>query len=63
MKLNENQLKQLADFASNLSLVFFATAIAPIFTDPQNMNLLIIIVGFSLSLVSLFASMVLLRKL
>lgn len=31
-KLNRLQLKQLADFTSNLSLVFFATVVGPLFS-------------------------------
>lgn len=31
VRLNDDQLKQLAEFASNLGLVLFATVIAPVF--------------------------------
>jgi hypothetical protein len=63
MKIRDGQLTQIADFTSNLSLVFFATVITPIFADIQEMNLLITVEGLSLSLVSLFVSMILLRKI
>lgn len=33
--LNDNQLKQLAEFTSNLGLVFFVTVITPIVTVDQ----------------------------
>lgn len=62
MKLNRNQLKQLSGFTSDLSIVFFATVITPVFADPKSMNPLIIVSGLTLSLGSLFISMVLLKS-
>lgn len=35
---NKDQLKQLADFTSNLSLVFLATVFTPVFSTVEAVN-------------------------
>jgi hypothetical protein len=61
-KLNDNQLKQLADFTSNLSLVFFTTVIAPVFSEIDRVNPLMIVLGIGLTVSCILASMQMLNK-
>ena len=61
-KLNDNQLKQLADFTSNLGLVFFATAITPVFSEFDKVNPFMIVLGIALTISCLVGSMRLLNK-
>ena len=61
-KLNDNQLKQLADFVSNLGLVFIAVSITPLFSDIDRVNIFTVVLGVVASIVSLVGSMSLLKK-
>lgn len=48
VKLNDEQLKQLAQFSSNLSIVFFATAVGPIFSvDVVDPFMIVLGIGFT----------------
>ena len=60
-RLNSDQLKQLADFTSNLSLVFFTSVIAPTFSEVDNVNPFMIILGIALTFSALIISMFLLK--
>ena len=62
LKLNDNQLKQLADFVSNLGLVFIAVSITPLFSDIDRVNIFTVVLGVVASIVSLVGSMSLLKK-
>ena len=61
MKLTENQLKQLADFTSNLSLVFFASVLTPLFSNVDSINIFNVLWGTALGLLSIFSSLIILR--
>ena len=62
-ELNGFQLKQLADFCSNLSLIFIATTvIAPIFADPYTIDLYTLTWGLALSGAFLLSSMLILKN-
>lgn len=60
-RLNKNQLKQLAEFTSNLSLVFFATAAAPIFSQVERINVYMVLSGIALSIGCLLMSLIILE--
>lgn len=63
LELNDAQIKQLADFSSNLSLIFIAaTVIAPVFAGAEDTNLLAIILGLALSAAFLILSMWILKE-
>lgn len=59
--LNKNQLNQLSGFASDLSIVFFATVIAPIFASPQNVSYLMTATGLAVALAFIIMSMIILK--
>lgn len=61
MKLNDTQLKQLADFTSNLSLVFFASVLTPMFSDVDRINIINVALGVVLGLLSILSSLFILR--
>jgi len=61
-KLNDDQLKQLADFMSNLGLVFIAVSITPLFSDIDKFNIFSVILGLVASIISLIVSLSLLKK-
>lgn len=61
IKLNNDQLKQLADFVSNLGLVFAASIITPLFSkNVDKIDLLSVVLGLLSSLTSLFLSLTIL---
>ena len=62
IRLNNDQLKQLAEFTSNLSLVFIATVITPLFSKIDAISLPIVLLGLIAALISLRLSMWLLRQ-
>lgn len=61
MELNDVQLKQLAEFTSNLSLVFAASIIAPFFSGVDTFDLLLVLLGLTASFISLGISLMILR--
>lgn len=61
VKLNEAQLKQLAEFTSSLSILFFGTVVGPIFVPVEQVSLYMVILGLVIALGSLGMSMLLLR--
>ena len=61
-KLNDNQLKQLADFTSNLGLVFFATAVTPVFSTIDNVNPFVITLGLGLTITCIIVSVLILKR-
>lgn len=61
VRFNYDQLKQLAEFISNLGLVLFATVIAPIF-NIENFNPIMIVSGLVLTGFCLFLSLLILRN-
>ena len=60
--LNDNQLRQLADFMSNLGLVFFAVSITPLFSGIDTFNIFGVILGLVASMFCLVGSMLLLKE-
>lgn len=60
-KFNNAQLKQLADFQSNLSLLFIAASFAIVFDSSQNVNFLLIFSGLALSAAFLILSLLTLK--
>lgn len=62
MKLKDSQLKQLADFTSNLSLVFLASVIAPIFSNVDTINLISVVLGLLGAVLSLIISLLLIKR-
>lgn len=61
-KLNRDQVKQLAEFSSNLGLVFAASVISPLFSN-RNIDMqdfLIVVLGLELTILSLVLSLFLL---
>lgn len=59
--LNDFQLDRLSEFTANLSLVFFASMVTPLFSGVDKMNLFIIVLGLVLSSGSLVVSLFLLK--
>lgn len=64
-KLTNDQLKQLADFESNLSIVFAAAIISPLFshTTIDSITLLQVVLGLGAAVASLCLSLTTLRLL
>ena len=62
VKLNENQLKQLAEFTSNLGLVFFATVVTPVAAGAGKINPFMITLGLILTILCLFLSLIIIRS-
>lgn len=60
-RLNDNQLKQLADFSSNLSILFLGSVVGPIFSPVENINSFMLLLGLVLTLLSLVVSIFLLK--
>ena len=60
-KLNKLQVERLSEFSANISLVFIASMIAPMFSDKIMLNFLSIIVGLVLAVLSLFISLALVK--
>ncbi len=61
-KFNKDQAKQLAEFTSNLGIVFFASVIAPLFTNIDSVNILSVLFGLGATGFSLTLSLLLLRR-
>ena len=61
-KLNDAQLRQLAEFTSNLSLVFLASVIAPLFSNIDSVNIFSVLLGLLAAVISLVISLFLVRK-
>lgn len=63
IRLNADQLKQFAEFMSNLGLAFFATAVGPpLFTPIDRIDPFMITLGLVLTLYCLIVSLFLLRE-
>lgn len=62
VRLNNDQLKQLAEFTSNLGLVFAGGVIVPIFQKIDTLNLFNVVLGLIAALLCLILSMQLIRK-
>lgn len=62
IKLNDDQLKQVAEFSSNLGLVVIATVITPAFSNIVNINSVMIISGLVIAGFCLFLSLFTLRN-
>lgn len=61
-KLNDNQLKQLAEFTANIGIVFVAVVISPLFSGTENVNIFNVLSGLGLAVVCLVTSLILLRR-
>ena len=60
-KLNNAQLKQLADSTSNLGVVLFATIVTPIFASIDKINPYMILSGLVLMVVTFILSLLILK--
>lgn len=47
MKLNNNQVKQLSEFCSNLSIIFFASVVTPFFSNIDRIDLVVVGLGLA----------------
>lgn len=61
-ELNDSQLKQLAEFLSNLSVVFVGSVIVPLFGGIDKINLIGVTLGLGLAVLSLLVSVYILRR-
>ena len=61
IQLNKLQVDRLSEFLANVSLVFFATMIAPLFAEGM-VNWLIIPIGSFLTIGFLIISLIILKK-
>jgi hypothetical protein len=61
IKFNKFQLDRLSEYISNISLIFFATIITPLFSGAV-VNYSIIPVGMSLSISFLVISLLIIKK-
>lgn len=59
--LNNQQLEQLSGIAGNISVLFFGTVLAPIFTEIDKVNPLMIVLGSTLAVAFLLESLLLLK--
>lgn len=62
LTLNNNQLKQLAEFTSNMGIVFVGIVIAPLFSQAESVNIFTVLTGLGLMIICLITSLSLLRK-
>lgn len=60
-KLNDIQIKQLAEFTSNLSLVFFTTIVTQVFSGVDRVNVINVVLGLVISITCLIESLLLLK--
>jgi hypothetical protein len=60
-KLNNEQIKLSAQFISNLGLLFIAGVLSPLFSNNQDVNIILVIPGLILSLVCLISSLYIVR--
>ena len=60
IRLNNSQLRQLAEFTSNLGLLFFATIVTQVFADVDKIDLLNVVLGLLASITALFLSLTIL---
>lgn len=60
--LDRNQLDRLSEYCSNLSLVFLASVISPIFSGTERTEIFNTIIGLILMILSLIASIFLARR-
>lgn len=63
IRLNDVQLKQLADFASNMGIVFLATVITPLFSGIEGANIVSVLTGLGFMTISILISLSLLRRI
>lgn len=63
VKLNNDQLKQLAEFTSNLALLFAAIVVTPLFSDSRSVNLLSVLSGLIPAAFCLVSSLYILRRI
>ncbi len=63
IRLNDVHLKQLAEFASNLSLVFVAVVVTPLFSEGITVNIFNVLTGLTFMAVCLMISLFLLRRI
>lgn len=61
IRLNDVQLKQLAEFTSNLGLVFAAAVIAPLFSNIDGLTVSGIILGLTGSASSVAFSLLIIK--
>lgn len=59
--LSDSQLDRLSEFVANLGLVFFASAITPLFTGIDKTNFSIILLGLAMTVSCLIISLFLLK--
>lgn len=60
LEFNKRLLNRLSEFISNIGVVFFTTIVTPFFTGNM-INYSIVIVGLSLSFLSIFINLFLLK--
>lgn len=62
VRLNRDQVKQLADFTSNLSLVYLASTFAVLFSDVDTIDLIRVIWGLVAAFLMITTRLLLLRR-
>ena len=62
IKLNNEQLKLLAQFISNLALVFVVGVITPLFSGDKDVNIFYISTNLLLAAICLITSIIVLTK-
>ncbi len=60
-ELNDSQLKQLAEFVSNLGLVFFGLVLTPLFSASNQVNFNLLIGGLFLIIGCVTMSLIILK--
>lgn len=58
MRLKNAQVKQIADFLSNLSLVFIAVILTPLFANLDNANPFLVVLGVTVAVICFSVSLV-----
>ena len=61
IRLSSKRLDRLSEFFANISLLFFASLITPLFTH-NVINLFMLIIGTSLTLSFLFISLIIIKS-
>ena len=60
LEFNKRQLDRLSEFLGNVGIVFFATIITPFFIGNM-INYSVVMIGLTLSLLSIFTSLYILK--
>lgn len=62
IRLNEAQLKQVADVAANFSMIFFGSVILPVFNRLETVDIFVVLSNLGIGFLFLLESLLILSK-